>query len=134
MIHMTVPPRVPADEASNDHAECYVSHAVRDTKFNTPGFPRAPIQPSSPPYYRIGKAPDQYGPEGGPAMYATRHIKQGELIFSERLLLIAGHLFLPKASIFELIRIFTSVESLREDAHRDIEENVHGRSEDDQNK
>ena len=88
MLHVTLPPRADGDK-SNNHTECYISAAVRDMILNTPGFPQEPAQPSST-AHRIGSSPDEYGKDAGLAVYATRDIKQSELIFSERPLFVLG--------------------------------------------
>ena len=101
MLHVTLPPRADGDE-SNNYTECYFSAAVRDIILNTPGFPQEPPQPETP-AHRVGNAPEEYGSGTGLALYATREIKQGELIFSERPLFVGNSGIIPTTPITELI-------------------------------
>ena len=101
MLHVTIPPRADGDK-SNNHTECYISAAIRDMILNTPGFPQEPAQPSST-AHRIGNSPDEYGKDAGLAAYATRDIKQSELIFSERPLYVANAAMVATTPIAELI-------------------------------
>lgn len=62
---------------------CFLLRPLKAFIMNTPGFPTAPVNPS------IVSHRVRSSPFGGMGMFATRSISQGDLILSERALIIA---------------------------------------------
>ncbi|KAF9049366.1 SET domain-containing protein, partial [Hymenopellis radicata] len=62
---------------------CFLLRPLKAFIMNTPGFPTAPVNPS------IASHRVRASPLGGMGMFATRCISQGDLVLSERALIIA---------------------------------------------
>ena len=88
MLHVTIPPRhLGSVDSSEIRTECCMSPAVYERITSAVSFPRSPpVPPSVKPAYRLGRSP--YGPSTGLAVFATRKIRAGEPILSERPLYI----------------------------------------------
>lgn len=86
-LYTTQPP-IGINDTIADHpdgwTECFLSsEATKERITSTPGFPQPLFKPVAP-SYKIAATPDM-----GLGMFATRKLKMGELIVSERPLMIA---------------------------------------------
>nr|GAT48737.1 predicted protein [Mycena chlorophos] len=79
-IYCTIPEDAAPDEPVT---ECYMDPKRRAALHKIPGFPQ-PMQPPNEVLFRLGESPGK-----GMGLFATRKIKQGELISDHRPLLLS---------------------------------------------
>ncbi|KAJ7647746.1 hypothetical protein FB45DRAFT_1052173 [Roridomyces roridus] len=80
MLFTTLPIDAPDDEPVS---ECFFFHGSKELVVNLPGFPKPLVHPSTP-AHRMGSTPGK-----GMGLFSTRALKTGELILTERPLLVA---------------------------------------------
>ncbi|KAF8902873.1 hypothetical protein CPB84DRAFT_1678515, partial [Gymnopilus junonius] len=106
LLITNIPPRredVPPD--SQGHSEWIVRASTKPKVINHPGFPQALRIINGPPAYEIKETPDTMV---GGGVFATRDIKAGKLIFTERPLIVAPrYIDLPDPQSFQDLEPYT---------------------------